>query len=101
VGVDVELEVLGRTGADASALTQACASRLSRFLHPVTGGPDGDGWDFGRWPHVSELRAALAGMAGLVEVRRLQRRLIEPQPGALAAPHALPRAGQCRITVVG
>jgi hypothetical protein len=38
---------------------------LRRFLHPLTGGPDGDGWAFGRNIYVSELYELLEGIAGV------------------------------------
>lgn len=97
IRIDIEVEIVVRAGAEPSSLARTCEDLLTRFLHPVVGGPDGDGWDFGRWPHASELRAALRGIPGLAEVRQLRQRAIEPCPGAKAAAHALVRAGRCTV----
>lgn len=100
VRLDIEIEIVVRAGAEPSSLARICEDLLTRFLHPVVGGPDGNGWDFGRWPHTSELRAALRGIPGLAEVRQLRQRAVEPCPGAKAAPHALVRAGRCTVHAV-
>ena len=47
-------------------------ARLAEFLHPLTGGPDGRGWDFGRQPHRSELYALIESVSGVDHVRTLR-----------------------------
>jgi hypothetical protein len=32
---------------------------LNKFLHPITGGTDGNGWEFGRSVHISDIHAIL------------------------------------------
>ncbi|GIE35161.1 hypothetical protein Ait01nite_082060 [Actinoplanes italicus] len=44
---------------------------LSRFLHPLTGGDDGTGWEFGRPVFRSELFQVLERLDGVDHVRRL------------------------------
>jgi hypothetical protein len=44
---------------------------LTRYLHPLTGGPAGDGWAFGRKPHDSDLFAVAEGVDGVDHVRSL------------------------------
>ncbi|MFJ4790909.1 putative baseplate assembly protein [Streptomyces sp. NPDC088794] len=44
---------------------------LERFLHPLTGGPDGTGWAFGRKPHRSDLYALIGAVAGVDHVPAL------------------------------
>ncbi|MDW4909514.1 putative baseplate assembly protein [Streptomyces sp. ADMS] len=44
---------------------------LERFLHPLTGGPDGTGWAFGRKPHRSDLYAAIEAVDGVGHVPAL------------------------------
>jgi hypothetical protein len=41
------------------------AAALAAHLHPLTGGPDGAGWPFGRSVHASDLYALLDGLAGV------------------------------------
>jgi predicted phage baseplate assembly protein len=100
VRIDVDAEVVALPSADALALAQTCEERLAEFLHPVRGGPHGEGWEFGRWPHVSELRGALKGVAGLGEVRQLRQRHPQDPPGAATAPHALVCAGRLTMKAV-
>jgi hypothetical protein len=94
--IDTEIEVDAQPGVDAAGLARACEQRIQAFLHPASGGVDGGGWPFARLPHVSELRAALRGLA---TVRQLSRRAAEPAPGALRAPHLLVCAGRCAVHV--
>lgn len=44
---------------------------LDRYLHPLTGGPDGRGWAFGRKPHRSDLFAVAEAVDGVDHVRTL------------------------------
>jgi predicted phage baseplate assembly protein len=51
---------------------------LDRFLHPLTGGPQGQGWAFGRKPHRSDLLALVEAVEGVDYVRSLNVAL-EPE----------------------
>ena len=53
---------------------------LQRFLHPLTGGPDGSGWDFGRRPHRSDLFALLESIGGVDHVHHLAVQEEPPVP---------------------
>jgi hypothetical protein len=46
---------------------------LYHYFHPISGGPDGSGWPFGRPVHVGEVYSVLQGLRGteLVEDARL------------------------------
>jgi hypothetical protein len=46
--------------------------RLESFLHPLTGGSKGNGWQFGRRPQNSDLYAAIAAVPGVDHVHSLQ-----------------------------
>jgi predicted phage baseplate assembly protein len=50
----------GRTRLQAHAL-----QALYGYFHPVTGGPDGDGWPFGRPVHVGEVYSTLQRLDGV------------------------------------
>ena len=72
VRVDVEV-TLGVRGLEGAPEVEADVMRtLSRFLHPLTGGLDGAGWDFGRRPHKSDLYALLEGTPGVDHVIALR-----------------------------
>jgi hypothetical protein len=44
---------------------------LERFLHPLTGGFESEGWEFGRLPHRSDLHALLESLDGVDHVASL------------------------------
>jgi hypothetical protein len=54
---------------------------VGRFLHPLTGGPDGAGWEFGRKPHRSDLFAVVEAVEGVDHVRDLQVAVV-PRAGS-------------------
>lgn len=47
-------------------------SRLKSFLHPLSGGEAGAGWEFGRVPALSDLYVLLGSVPGLEYVDRLE-----------------------------
>lgn len=72
-GVTVVARVRARPEASADELREQALTALYRYLHPQLGGPDGDGWPFGRPVHVGEVYAALQTIPGteLIEDVRL------------------------------
>jgi len=69
VSVNVEIGLSSLEGA--SAVEQAVKTTLEQFLHPLTGGLDGKGWDFGREPYKSDFYALLEAVPGVSYIRRL------------------------------
>jgi hypothetical protein len=98
VRVDVTLEVALVRLDGASQVEQAIRARLAAFLHPLTGGRDGTGWDFGRQPHISDLQAVVAG-PGVDHVRKLAVAQVEDVPGAAGTGRFLIYSGQHQITL--
>ena len=70
--VDVRAEIVPQQLDAATDLQAAVLARLRAFLHPLSGGPDEEGWDFGRVPHRSDLYALLEDTPGIDHVRRLE-----------------------------
>jgi hypothetical protein len=62
-----------RPGTTPQRLQTDALEALYRYFSPVTGGPDGKGWPFGRPVHVGEVYAVLQRVPGteLVEDTRL------------------------------
>jgi hypothetical protein len=85
-----------RLRGDAAA---ECEKRLNRFLHPVTGGLDGQGWQFGQRPHASDIYPLLAAIDGLDHIRSLELRSEEERPGLLATGTFLVCAGKHEVTL--
>ncbi|GFN30002.1 putative baseplate assembly protein [Paenibacillus xylaniclasticus] len=85
-------------------------SRLKAFLHPLSGGPDGTGWEFGRIPALSDLYVLLGSVPGLEYVDRLemtirdaegQETIINPsqQTTAALSQHLLIYSGMHQVVV--
>ncbi|HMO59875.1 MAG TPA: baseplate J/gp47 family protein, partial [Roseiflexaceae bacterium] len=88
-------ETLGET------LTREAQQRLYRFLNPLIGGPDGNGWPFGRDLYLSEVYAVLQSMPGLAYIEQV-RLLVngQEQTQVRLTPESLIASGEHRITIV-
>jgi predicted phage baseplate assembly protein len=98
--VDVRAEVAVSNSNGASAVERALHEKLAAFLHPLTGGLDGTGWDFGRAPHRSDFFALIESVPGVDHVRYLQITETEDQPGVRRSGRFLVFSGQHRIALV-
>ena len=56
----------------AVPLEKEILKRLKKFLHPLTGGPEECGWDFGRSVHISDIYALLEGIKDVDHVEKLR-----------------------------
>ncbi|GIE88152.1 baseplate J/gp47 family protein [Actinoplanes regularis] len=79
VGAEATLVLV--PGADPDATTTAAEAAIRGFLHPVTGGPGGRGWPFGRAVHRSEVLQLLDQVPGVDHVDGLVLSC-EPHPGS-------------------
>lgn len=71
-GVTVVARVKASVAGDAELLRDRLLTRLYRYINPISGGPDGGGWPFGRELNVGEVYALLSdreGVAGIEEVK--------------------------------
>ncbi len=75
INVTAEIAVASLDGA--SRVQTDVTSALTRFLHPLSGGLDGAGWDFGRAPHKSDLYALIEAIPSVDHVRKL---IVTTQP---------------------
>lgn len=64
--VSVVAEVTPGDPSQAAQVENALSQRLSTFLHPVNGGPDGTGWEFGQPVHLSQVVEVILGTAGVL-----------------------------------
>lgn len=69
--IDVTATLAGARGADPGAVSAAATAALAAFLHPLTGGPDGLGWDLGRGVYLSDVAAVLSSVPELDSIRLL------------------------------
>jgi hypothetical protein len=68
----VSLTVVARDAGRAGLVRMSVVEALTRFLHPLGGGPDGQGWEFGRDVFASDVAAVVQALPGVDYVRRLQ-----------------------------
>jgi predicted phage baseplate assembly protein len=65
VGLTAVVDVSARARFDRDEVKQDVLRALYDLFHPLTGGPDGTGWPFGRSVQSHEVHAALARIAGV------------------------------------
>ena len=94
--VTVTAEVVPVSLEAATDVQVAVLAALVTFLHPLTGGLDGQGWAFGRKPYQSDLYALVEGIPGVDHVRRLT--VVED--GEVSPDQFLVFSGEHRITMV-
>jgi hypothetical protein len=98
VQVDITAEVVLIAIDRASEVQPRIVDALRRFLHPLTGGRDGTGWEFGRRPQYSDLLRRIGEIPGVDHIRSLE---VGPDPAWDADKQtlALVSAGSLEITV--
>jgi hypothetical protein len=72
LAVGVFAAIVPRDLSDSSRVEALARDALQRFLHPLTGGADGNGWPFGRDVFLSDIAALLEGIDGVDFVGELE-----------------------------
>src|SRR6266508_2209339 len=96
----VEADVVAESVYTEASMKHRCEEALSRFLHPVTGGEQGQGWEIGSSPHESDLYALLEAVEGLNYVRSLRFHVEADRPGVLESRNFLISSGEHRIRLL-
>ncbi len=65
LGIQAEIAVKTSTSEGSQAVKTEVEKRIREFLHPLTGGPDGQGWPFGMAVGKSDLYIALEKVPGV------------------------------------
>lgn len=99
VRVDVSAEIALASLEGASVVEDAVREALRGFLHPLTGGRDGAGWDFGRQPYASDVYAVISDVPGVDHIRQLSINQVEEPKGAVDTGRFLVYSGQHQITL--
>jgi predicted phage baseplate assembly protein len=101
--VGVEALVRPADPSAAGAVRAAVLEALQRFLHPLTGGPEGKGWPFGRAVYLSDVAALLEGLAGVDYIDTLSLLLDGSPRGELVGvpPDRIVVAGPLRVRLQG
>jgi hypothetical protein len=87
----VELTVRARLrisrGATPTGVADEAQRRLLRYLNPFSGGPDGEGWPFGRTLYLSEIYNLFYGIRDLIAIETVELTAKEvPSPAQPTAP---------------
>ena len=101
--VIVTAQVKSLPQANMPDVARRIVSALNRFFDPLTGGPDGTGWPFGRDVFRSEVMQVIDDTAGVDYIQKLELATGcgEPQCGNLClAANELVAAGAHQIEVV-
>jgi len=102
LGIDVDASIAPLDPAAAGSLEQDALAALAAFLHPLTGGPDGQGWASGRGVYLSDVAEMLGRLPGLDYVEELALLLDGQLQGDFVPVPAgrVVAAGTCRVQVV-
>ncbi|HYO43141.1 MAG TPA: putative baseplate assembly protein [Candidatus Limnocylindrales bacterium] len=63
-GITVVAKLRARPKVNPARLQEEALTALNEYFHPITGGPDGTGWPFGRPINVGEVFSVLQGLKG-------------------------------------
>jgi Baseplate J-like protein len=96
--VSVTAEVIPTSLQVADAVRDAIVKRLEAFLHPLTGGVSGQGWEFGREPYESDFYSLIQAIDRVNYIRSLSIKL-EPELFTYSA-HCLIFSGSHTIHLV-
>ncbi|MCC7359488.1 MAG: putative baseplate assembly protein [Anaerolineales bacterium] len=69
VGIAVEATVVIQRHASVDRVRAQVQARLAKYVDPLTGGPDGLGWPFGRDLYLSEVLTIIQSVAGVEYVQ--------------------------------
>jgi len=108
-GLTVVATLRARPEADPGAVREVALAALYRLYSPVAGGPDGDGWPFGRPAQYGEVFAALQRLPGVDLVDTVKLYPADPVTGVRGeaaqridvAPNALVFSYDHQLKVVG
>jgi len=98
VRVDVECEISVSELEAASEVELAVQKVLVSYLHPVTGGRDSRGWNFGREPKRSDFYGLLESIPGVSHIRELRVTLTPDRPGSDKTGRFLICSGNHKVT---
>jgi predicted phage baseplate assembly protein len=103
VWVSVDARLKARHDADPEAVRRDAQTKLYRFLNPVVGGTERNGWPFGRDLYISEVYAVLQSVPGVEYIEHVKLWLEdrqEPQERISLPPNGLIASAEHRIAVV-
>lgn len=99
--IDLEVDIYAESIDVASKAENQARNILKKYFHPLTGGPQDTGWDFGRGLALSDLYALLEGIAGVdhIENLRFAGDSVKDEQVAKIAPNSLLASGSLTINM--
>jgi len=94
LGVVVATRLVAQPGSDARTLATRADQALRAYLHPVTGGPRGDGWPFGHPLLIAEVHSVLQRVAGVAYVDLVRLIPADVVTGVRGTPADIVQPGQ-------
>ena len=79
----VSADIVVKTSADLASVKQAVESGLTAYFHPLVGGEDGLGWEFGRTIFFSKVYQTILATEGVDRIENNQLEIFlddEAQP---------------------
>ena len=99
VRVDVTVQI-GVASLDSTGiLVREVQAALAAFLHPLTGGFQHQGWQFGREPHESDIYAVIGAIPGVDHIRSFSLSQVEDVPGIRDTGWFLVYSGRHNVTM--
>jgi hypothetical protein len=99
VRVDVDAEIVVERLDDASDVERNVTQAIKSYLHPIRGGPNRSGWEFGRCPQRFDLYVLIERIAGVSHIRSLRMSMVADRPGAERTRHFLICCGRHQVTM--
>jgi hypothetical protein len=101
--VDVYAVIQPVDETQAGPVETAATQAVTNFLHPLYGGPSGEGWDFGRAVYLSDVAAVLESVEGMDHAESIQLLVNNQAQGESATipPDQIVVAGVVRLKVKG
>ncbi|MEO9175329.1 MAG: putative baseplate assembly protein [Gaiellales bacterium] len=87
-GVTIVAKVEASPTADPNRVQRESLQALYRYFHPVVGGPNGDGWPFGRQVHQGDVYSVLQRVRGVDLVEDVRLFAADPVTGERGKPQS-------------
>jgi len=79
--VAAKVQLRAQPDVDQATVESEVLNRLYKFLNPLTGGPEGKGWPFGRELFLSDVYQCLQGLPNVQFIRSVELFVAEPGGG--------------------
>lgn len=107
ITIDLKFKPLITTGS--TIVMDRIKKRLELYLHPLQGGHNGKGWEFGQDIFISKIAAVIEGIEGVdyitdIKLTKDEKEKIDKKSGVehiRIEPNALPCCGNINVTIEG